>query len=100
MRYPGGGSSWSKPSSKPSYSSMSANPNYGSYKSGWQSKSKLSTAKNAALLTGGAYVGYKLGSMSHMGYYPMMPYYYGPHYYGYHPYYASSFMFRGQQYNR
>ena len=100
MKYPNGGSSWSQSASKPSYSSMSANPKYSSSKSGWQSKSKMSTAKNTALLAGGAYVGYRLGQSSYMGSYMMMPYFYGPYYMGYSPYYASPFMFHGPHYNR
>jgi len=105
MRYPGGGTSWSKPSSKPSYSSMTPNTNYNSYKSGWKSKSTMSKAKNVALLAGGAYVGYKLGkavgSLGNWGHYNMMGYQYGPYYgHSYSPYYASPYMFSGSHYNR
>lgn len=92
---------------------MTANPKYGSLKSGYKSKSSLSSAKNIALLAGGSYIGYKLGKAvggfgmgGGWGGYGMGSYYgynYGPYYGyggGYSPYYSQPNYFYGSSYNR
>jgi len=78
-----------------------------SLKSGYKSKSSLSSSKNMAGLAAGSYVGYKLGrsvgtgpfSWGH-GWGAYYGYSYGPYYYGYHPFYSPPYYYYSSYYNR